>query len=115
MALASRGSRLRARLVVTVIVGAIIPLGAIGLWTTRSASTSGRTLLRSQLEAQLAQTRREVEERWARRKSDLLSLAENEPVRLALRDTAESPIPAFASRAFSQMTSFNRVVFKDGR
>ena len=98
-----------------MILGAIVPLGVIGLWTTRSASTSGRTLLRSQLEAQLAQTRADVEDRWARRKSDLLSLAENEPVRQALRDSTMSAIPAFAQRAFAQMTSFNRIVFKDAR
>lgn len=115
MTSASGATQLRTRLVLTMILGAIVPLGIIGLWTTRSASTSGRTLLRSQLEAQLAQTRRDVEERWARRKSDLLSLAENEPVRQALLDSSMASIPPFAQRAFAQMTSFNRIVFKDAR
>ena len=106
---------LRRRIILTVVLGAVLPLGLIGLWTTQGAARSGRALLRSQLEAQLDQTVRELETRLDRRRSDLLLLAENEPVRLALRDSTDpnAPIPPFVQRVFGQLTGFNRVVISD--
>lgn len=103
------------RIVLTVVLGAVLPLGLIGLWTTQSAARSGRELLRTQLEAELDRSVRELEGRLERRTSDLLLLAENEPVRLALRDSAaaDAGVPEFVVRAFSQMQGFNRVVIRD--
>lgn len=105
------------RFLLTVVLGAVLPLGLIGLWATRSAARSGRTLLRSQLETQLGQAARDVEHRWQQQRSDLLLLAENEPVRVALRDSTAvtTPVPAFVQRAFGQMPAFNRVVIRDAR
>ena len=119
--MASRNARpvshaplLRRRILLTVVLGAVLPLGLIGLWTTQGAARSGRALLQSQLQAQLDQTIRELETRLERRKSDLLLLAENEPVRLALRDAApNAAVPPFAQRAFDQLTGFNRIVISD--
>src|SRR5690349_6065344 len=98
--------RLRRRIILTVVLGAVLPLGLIGLWTTQGAARSGRALLQSQLDAQLDQTVRELQTRLDRRKSDLLLLSENEPVRLALQDSLlpNAAVPAFVQRAFGQMT-----------
>jgi signal transduction histidine kinase len=103
------------RFVLLVLLGAVLPLGAIGLWMTRSAARSGRSLLRSQLEAQLAQTAREVEQKWQQHRSDLLTLGENEPVRVALLDSVSAPqrVPPFVQRTFAQMAEFNRVEIRD--
>lgn len=113
MALHSRHP-LGRRFLIAVVGGSVLPLALVGFWTTRSAARSGGTLLRTQLDAALAQTAREVEARWASRRSDLLLLAENEPVRLVLSDTASTPTtPAFVRRAWEQMSAFSRVVIRD--
>ncbi len=92
----------------------MLPLALVGFWTTRSAARSGRTLLRAQLDAALGQTAHEVDARWASRRSDLLLLAENEPVRLVLSDATGAPeTPGFARRAWEQMTAFSHVVIRD--
>jgi signal transduction histidine kinase len=102
------------RFLAVVIGGSVLPLMVIGLWTTRSASRSGRMLLRAQLDAALEQTARDVEARWAARRSDLLVLAENEPVRVVLSNaTGASETPAFVRRAWDQMTAFSHVVIRD--
>jgi signal transduction histidine kinase len=98
-----------------VLLGAVLPLALLGLWTTRSAARSGRELLESQLTSQVALDAAEVELRWAQHKGDLLMLGENEPARAALTDSTgrATPVPAFVQRAFSQMTAFNQVVIRD--
>lgn len=102
------------RFLAVVIGGSVLPLALVGFWTTRSAARSGRTLLRAQLETALGQTAREVETRWASRRSDLLLLAENEPVRLVLSDATGAPqTPGFVRRAWEQMTAFSSVVIHD--
>jgi signal transduction histidine kinase len=102
------------RYLVAVVVGSVLPLAMVGFWTTRSAARSGRTLLRTQLDAALGQTVREVEARWTSRRSDLLLLAENEAVRLTLSDTAgPQQIPMFVRRVWEQRTAFNHVVIRD--
>lgn len=102
------------RFLAVVVGGSVLPLALVGLWTTRSAARSGRALLRDQLDAALEQTARDVENRWASRRSDLLLLAENEPVRLVLSDTTGAPqTPPFVRRAWDQMTAFSHVVIRD--
>lgn len=105
------------RFALVVVFGAILPLGAVALWTTRNAAGSGRTLLRSQLESQLAQTVADARERWEFLRSQLLTLGENEPVRLALLDSgsARTAVPPFVRQTFGQMTGLNRVVLRDRR
>jgi two-component system, NtrC family, sensor histidine kinase HydH len=76
---------LRQKILLTVLVGAVLPLGLIGLWLTRSASRSGEMLLREQLTASLASVEQELGTRWVHRRSDLLLLAGNEAVQDALR------------------------------
>src|SRR5690348_15263759 len=113
--MASRSRHALGRRLLTVVVGgSVLPLAMVGFWTTRSAARSGRTLLRTQLDAALGQTARDVETRWASRRSDLLLLAENEPVRLVLSDaTGAARTPEFVRRAWEDMTAFSRVVIRD--
>ncbi len=115
MASPSLGPTLGRRFVLVVLIGAVLPLGAIGLWVTRSAARSGRALLESQLHEQLTQLEREVSKVWEQRRSELMTLGENEPVRLALMDSAggSHTAPEFAQRAFARMTAFHRVDIRD--
>jgi signal transduction histidine kinase len=102
------------RFLALVVGGSVLPLVLVALWATRSAARSGRTLLEAQLETALEQTARDVELRWASRRSDLLLLAENEPVRLVLSDASGAQdTPSFVRRAWDAMTSFSHVVIRD--
>ncbi len=101
-----------------VLFVAVLPLGAIGLLAIQSASRSGRTLLRSQLDAELLTIVREVEKAWEGHKSELLMLGESEPMRQRLRAPladGDTAAPAFTARAFAQMTAFDQVVIRDVR
>jgi signal transduction histidine kinase len=104
------------RIAVTVLLGAVLPLGALGLWAMRSAARSGRALLRSQLEVQLQAAADDVSKRWEAYRADLLTLGENEPVREALLGggAEPGPVPRFVERSFAQMPELDRVVISDG-
>ena len=116
MASPSRAPSLGRRFLLLVLVGAVLPLGAIGLWVTQGAARSGRQLLESQLHAQLTQATLQVEQRWTRLRSDLLMLGENEPIRLLLLGTdSATTVPPFVHRAFGQMDAFQRVIIRDAR
>lgn len=101
------------RIVLIVLLGAVLPLALVGLWTTRAASRSGRDLLRSQLDGQLAGTVQDVLARWEQHKGDLLVLGESEPARVALRDGAIAEAPSFVRESFLNMTAFNAVTVRD--
>ena len=102
------------RLLALIIGGSVLPLALVGFWTTRRAARSGELVLRAQLDAALRQTARDVEFRWTARLSDLLLLAENEPVRQLLTDRGGAAgTPEFVRRAWEQMTALTRVVIRD--
>ena len=95
---------------------AVIPLGVMGFWATQGAARSGRTLLRSQLDAQLAVVAGDVARVWQRQRSELAMLAENDPVRqLLLGDSLDSRVPADVQQAFEQMSGYDLVVIFDLR
>ena len=75
------------RLLLLVVCGVVVPLSAVGIWTTRNAAQSGEALLQGQLDSTLTSVLREIGQRWESRQSDLKGLSENEPVRLALTDS----------------------------
>jgi signal transduction histidine kinase len=93
----------------------ILPLAIVGLWTTRLAARSARTLLANQLETTLGQSAADVDRRWSTTRSDLLLLSENEPVRQMLVRDSAGPTPAFVARAWDHLNDFNRVVIRDRR
>ncbi|HEY6829967.1 MAG TPA: HAMP domain-containing protein, partial [Gemmatimonadaceae bacterium] len=108
---------LRGRLIALLLIGVIMPLSAIGWWTTRAAVRSGRALLQSQLDTALERSASDFENRWKARQSDLLLLVENEPTRRMLTDSALAatrPAP-FVERAFAQLFNVEYVVLRDAR
>lgn len=109
---------LRARLVALLVIGVIVPLSAIGWWTTRTAVRSGGALLQSQLDTALDRSASDLEGRWKARQSDLSLLVENEPTRRMLIDSAPgtaSRPAAFVERAFAQLSNVDYVVLRDAR
>ena len=73
-----RPASIRAHLLGIVLLGAILPLGLIGFWLTRSGVRSGENLLDSQLTTSLQNIEQAIAARWEHRRSDLLLLAGNE-------------------------------------
>lgn len=113
MVSASVAPLLGRRLLLVVLV-AVVPLGALGLWATQGASRSGRALRRTQLNEQLDATVREVALTWAGYRSELLTIGESEPVRRELvAEPSGSEIPPFVQRAFAQMGAFDRITIRD--
>jgi signal transduction histidine kinase len=77
-------SSLRARLLLVVFGGAILPLALSGLWLARSAERSGEQLLAQRLDEALARIVREMAPRWLRVRHDILTIAESPVVQDAL-------------------------------
>lgn len=69
---------LRAKFLLTILFGAVLPLAIAGVWLTRTMVHTGEDLLRSELEASLATIASAVHDRWAVREGDLLLLARND-------------------------------------
>ena len=93
---------LRSKFLLTVLAVAVIPLGLLGLWLTRSALRSGEELLHTQLTEFLRRVERDVSTRWVHRRSDLLLMAENDAVLQALRP-AGSPAQVADSLVLSYL------------
>jgi signal transduction histidine kinase len=80
----------RAKILLVVLAGAVVPLAIVGLWLTRTASMSGDALLQRRLEGALDRLAPEIGGRWIRVRGDLLSFGEDstrgspEPVLRAL-------------------------------
>ncbi|MGA2382820.1 MAG: ATP-binding protein [Gemmatimonadales bacterium] len=75
---------MRAKFLLIVLLGAVLPLALIGFWLTRTAVRSGRALLRGQLEAALGGIASDVQGKWTLREGELQLLANNSVVRTAL-------------------------------
>ena len=85
---------LRARFLLVVVGGVVIPLAIVGLWMARATERSGRALLRTRLDGALAQVVAEVGGRWVRVRAGLLDVADDSSVQesLARTDAAASGI-----------------------
>lgn len=106
----------RGRFLLVVFFGAVVPLGLIGVWLTRSVVRAGQELLRSELDQSLERVTGPMAARWSSRRGDLALLANNEvaqrllaagPQRLTTEDAAyldqlflsvAQTIPAFEYR-----------------
>ena len=107
---------LRFRIMAAVVACAVIPLAAVGLWLTSSAARSGELLLRSQLDTAVERAAETAAERWRHRRSDVLLLAGNEPIRAALGASGRNEgLPPFVKRAFETMPNIATVVVRDAR
>jgi signal transduction histidine kinase len=76
---------LRARFLLIVFCGAVLPLALIGLWLMRSVERSGESLLRARMDASMQRVVLEVGTHWTRLRSELLDLAEEPEVQQALK------------------------------
>ncbi|NIN73043.1 MAG: HAMP domain-containing protein [Gemmatimonadetes bacterium] len=76
---------LRSRFLLLVLLGAVVPLGAMGLWVARSARRSGEDMVRARLEESLSQTVEAAGRQWTLCQSVLLDLGDAPVVQSALR------------------------------
>lgn len=77
---------LRSRFLLLVLLGAVVPLGLVGYWLSRSARQSGEQLVRERLETSLLEIVNSVGSQWGGHRSALLDLAEDPAVVAALRE-----------------------------
>ena len=117
---APRTLSLRAKFVLVVLFGGVVPLGVVGLWLTRTAERSGEELLRERLERTLAQIVEEIGLRWVQYRSDLLDLAEHPVVQQPLRDGGsrrsepDSVLPEELRQSWATVQPYvRRVVVRD--
>ena len=85
-----RSFSLRSQLVLVLVVGAVLPLGLVGLWLVSSATRSGEELLQARLEETLGDIIQEIGRRWVGKRSDLLEIADHPAVQRMLGDDAGS-------------------------
>jgi signal transduction histidine kinase len=83
---ARRFPSLRTSFLAILLLGAVIPLGVVGWWVTRTTQTSGQDLLRDRLEETLDEIVQTVGTNWVSQRSALLGLAECTAVRAALTE-----------------------------
>ena len=91
---------IRGKLLLVVIVAAVLPLVLAGAWLARGAVRAGEQLLRSELTASLDNVEARVAAAWEFRRSDLLLVGQNEPVRRWLGTSTVSLASADSARAF---------------
>lgn len=91
---------LRTRILLLVLAVAVVPLGLLGLWLSRSAARSGEELLRTRLDEALRETTSQIATRWIRQRFDLLFLAEEASVHQALREGGRPPVPSALQQRF---------------
>lgn len=93
----------RTRVLLIVLAVAVIPLGMLGLWLTRSTVRSGEGIVRSRLEESLDQTVAQIISRWIRQRSALLFLTEEPEVLDALLESRIPRVPATLARRFDDL------------
>ena len=89
---------LRAKFLLVVSAGVVVPLAVVGLWLTRATERSGRDLLRTRLDGALVQVVNEVSGRWVVARAALLDMADDAAVRSTLGGISPAP-PRIASMA----------------
>jgi signal transduction histidine kinase len=107
---------LRARIMLLVLGVALVPLGLVGWWLTRTAARSGEALLRARLAEALERTVADVGPRWIPQRAGLLSLAESPEVQHGLSGASGRPLdpPAGLMRLFHSLDpAIERVVVHD--
>ena len=80
----ARPLSLRARLLLIVLCGGILPLTIVGVWLAQSISRSAEELLAARLEESLRRVAQDIGATWVIRRADLLTIAEHQAVQTAL-------------------------------
>jgi signal transduction histidine kinase len=76
--------RLRTGFFLVLLLGAILPLGLVGLWLAQSTQRSAEELVRLRVEAALGEIAQAAGHSWAQHRSGLLRLVETTEVHLVL-------------------------------
>lgn len=98
---------LRAKFLLVIAFGVVVPLAIVGFWMARATERSGRALLRARLDSSLVLVVNQVSARWLLVRSGLLDLAEAPTVQRALDDDAKDGssrivlLPARPARTWS--------------
>lgn len=79
---------LRAKFLLVIVFGVVVPLVIVGFWMARATERSGRALLRARLDSSLVLVVTQVSARWLVVRSGLLDLAEAPDVQRALDDNS---------------------------
>jgi len=83
---------LRTKLVLIIVLGAMIPLGAVGAWLSTNTRRSAELLLRSRLDSALTHAATELGTQWVAYRSVLTDIAEDTSVRRALATRAHGVV-----------------------
>lgn len=86
-----RSLSVRTKLVLIIVIGAMVPLGAVGTWLSGSTRRSAESLLRSRLDSALSHAVTHLGSQWVNYRSVLTDIAEDSAVRRAL-GTHLSPV-----------------------
>ena len=105
MRLTTPPASFRARFLLVVFGAAVVPLGLIGAWLTRSVVVAGEDLLRSELDQSLDTIAARVGERWSYRRGDLELLANNEVTTSVLAQGPSGRLAARDSEYLAQLFS----------
>jgi signal transduction histidine kinase len=117
-----RRPRLRTGFLLVVLLGAILPLGVLGLWLARSAQRSAEALVRTRVETALGGAVSRVGTVWPEHRSQLLRLAHTDAVisaltggqPLGLRGDAAGAGPDTAHRLWTGLDGVvHRAVLRD--
>jgi signal transduction histidine kinase len=100
-----RSLSFRSRILGLVFAVALVPLGLVGWWLSRSAARSGEELLRARLSETLGRMVADVGARWIGQRSALLALAEHPEVIRALdrRDVTAREASPEVRRSFETL------------
>jgi len=94
---------LRASFLLILLLGAILPMGVVGLWLNRSAARSGEELVRTRLDRGLKEAIAGIGARWVTQRTVLLEMAEDPEVRLRLGRSDSVRGPPQMSASLSEM------------
>ncbi len=75
---------LRTKLVLIIVIGAMVPLGAVGAWLSTNTRRSAESLLRSRLDSAVSHAVTDLGTHWVAYRSVLTDIAEDSAVRRAL-------------------------------
>ncbi|MEO7502325.1 MAG: ATP-binding protein [Gemmatimonadaceae bacterium] len=79
---------LRAKFLLVVLGGVLIPLAVVGVWLTGSAARSGEALLTTRIDTALDQVVSEAGTRWVGLRAKLLDIADDSAVQRVLGDVS---------------------------
>jgi signal transduction histidine kinase len=105
----------RARILILVLVVALVPLGLVGWWLTRSAARSGENLLRVRLDEALERAVADIGQRWVGERSSLLTLAESPGVQTLLSASPRQSrvAPPDVERLFTSVDGVDEISVRD--